>query len=51
MDDSISWLKSVHFVQLSKPANAAAMNNARICFFFHKVIGLIEIVEQNGVVR
>lgn len=39
-------LKSQHFVQVSKPTPACAIDNKRVCFLYSKNNGLIELVER-----
>jgi methylmalonyl-CoA/ethylmalonyl-CoA epimerase len=44
--DAVSRLKSMRYVALMTPVNAVALENRRICFLFHKDVGLIELVEK-----
>lgn len=42
---AIKRLRSEKFVQIGREAKACAMNDALVCFFFRKDVGLIELVE------
>jgi len=46
LDDSIVQLRQKKFVLLVKPVEAAAFNERRICFLYHKEAGLIELLEK-----
>ena len=44
--ESVQHLKKKHFLQISKPEKAVALDNRLICFLYNKEIGLIELVES-----
>ena len=46
MDYAIKDLRSQKYVIVSKPAAAVAFNGNRVCFLYHKDVGLIELVEK-----
>ena len=46
MEDTILTLKKQKYILVSKPVEAAAFNGARVCFLYHKNVGLIELVES-----
>lgn len=46
MEESIRLLKQQHFLMVSRPVPACAINNKRVSFLFNKDVGLIELVEQ-----
>lgn len=46
ISDTTAELKKQKFIPLSKPIEAVAMNNKKVCFLFNKNIGLIELVEK-----
>ena len=45
IEDAISKLKRMRYIATSKPAEAVAIDNHRVCFLYNKEIGLIELVE------
>ncbi len=45
IDEASIELKKQKYIMLSKPTEAVAINGSKICFFFHKDVGLIELVE------
>lgn len=45
---AISDLKHKKFIQLSKPVPAVAIDNHNVCFLYNKVVGLIELVEEQA---
>lgn len=45
LEDAVNVLRKMKYVMVSKPAEAVAINNCRVCFLFNKNIGLIELVE------
>ena len=45
IDDAIVKLKKLRFIPTSKPAEAVAIHNHRVCFLYNREIGLIELVE------
>lgn len=46
--EAISELRKQQYVMLSKPVEAVALENKRICFLFNKEVGLIELLESNN---
>lgn len=46
IDQAIKDLKAQHYVPVSKSVPAVAFGNERVCFLYHKYVGLIELVEQ-----
>lgn len=46
LDDSIDQLRQKKYVLLVKPVEAIAFDGRKICFLFHKDIGLIELLEN-----
>ena len=46
ISDTITELKREKFIPLSKPVEAVAMSNKKVCFLFNKNMGLIELVEK-----
>jgi methylmalonyl-CoA/ethylmalonyl-CoA epimerase len=46
IETAIKELKKKKYLPLSRPVNAIAINNKKICFLFNKDIGLIELVEN-----
>jgi methylmalonyl-CoA/ethylmalonyl-CoA epimerase len=47
IDEVISKLKRQKYLLLQKPVHAVALDNKKICFLFHKDVGLIELVERD----
>ena len=45
LEDAIAELRTQKYVQVSKPAKAEALRSSRVCFMFHKNVGLIELAE------
>lgn len=45
LDFAVEELREMHYVQVSEIEKAPAIHNSRICFLFHKNVGLIELVE------
>ena len=45
VEDAVKELRKMKYVMVSKPEEAVAINNCRVCFLFNKNIGLIELVE------
>lgn len=45
LDKALLELRKKKFFMLSKPVEAIAINNNRICFLYNKEVGLIELVE------
>jgi methylmalonyl-CoA/ethylmalonyl-CoA epimerase len=48
IESAINELKKRKYLPLTKPVNAVAMNNRKICFLFNKDVGLIELVEHTA---
>ena len=46
IEECISSLKKRRYVPLSKPVQAIAFDNRRICFLYNKYLGLIELLEK-----
>ena len=46
LDDGMAQLRQKKFMLLVKPVEAVAFNGRRICFLYHKEIGLIELLEK-----
>lgn len=46
---AIEELRQQHYVLVTQPVEAVAMNGSMACFMFHKDIGLIELTEQRPV--
>lgn len=45
MEDALRRLRKMRFVMVSKPIEACALNNRRVCFVYNKNVGLIELLE------
>ena len=43
---TLKELKKKRFLPLSRPVEAVALGNKKICFLFNKEVGLIELVEE-----
>ena len=46
MEDTIQALKKQKYILVSKPVEAAAFHGTRVCFLYHKNVGLTELVES-----
>jgi methylmalonyl-CoA/ethylmalonyl-CoA epimerase len=46
IEQSIKTLKELHFVLLSKPVDAIALENRKICYLYHSHIGLVELLNK-----
>jgi methylmalonyl-CoA/ethylmalonyl-CoA epimerase len=46
INEAYEQLTELGFIPLFRPVNAVAMQNKLICYFFHKEIGYIEIVNE-----
>jgi len=46
LDDGITQLRNKKFMLLIKPVEAIAFDGRKICFLYHKEIGLIELLEK-----
>jgi methylmalonyl-CoA/ethylmalonyl-CoA epimerase len=45
LEQAVSDLRKRRFLVVVKPVEAVAIDNRRICFLYHKDVGLIELVE------
>ena len=45
LEQAIADLKARRFLVVVKPVEAVAIENRRVCFLYHKDVGLIELVE------
>lgn len=45
LGQAVSDLRKRRFLVVAKPVEAVAMDNRRVCFLYHKDVGLIELVE------
>lgn len=45
LEPAVAALRAQRYVLVSKPAPAAAMAGCRVCFLFHKDVGLVELAE------
>lgn len=45
IEKAVQELRKQKYVTVSKPEEAVAINNCKVCFLFNKNIGLIELVE------
>jgi methylmalonyl-CoA/ethylmalonyl-CoA epimerase len=46
IEDAVAELRKMRYIVVRKPEPAIAFGNKRVCFLYHKQVGLIEIVEQ-----
>ena len=46
IEQAIVELRTRKYLVVVKPVNAVAIDNRRVCFLFHKDVGLVEIVEK-----
>ena len=46
LDESIAQLRQKKFVLFLKPVGSVAFGGRRICFLYHKDVGLIELLEK-----
>lgn len=46
LEGAVGALRKQHYVMVSKPEVAVAINGSRVAFFFNKNVGLIELVES-----
>jgi methylmalonyl-CoA/ethylmalonyl-CoA epimerase len=46
IDAAVKELKSQHFVLVSRPVPACALDGKRVCFLYNKTVGLIELVSK-----
>ncbi|MDR1407030.1 MAG: VOC family protein [Tannerella sp.] len=49
IDEAIHDLKKQKYLLIQTPVPAIALNNRKICFMFHKDVGLIELLERSAV--
>jgi methylmalonyl-CoA/ethylmalonyl-CoA epimerase len=49
MDNAIDELKKQKYMLLQKPVPTVVMNGKKVCFLFHKDVGLIELVEAQAI--
>ena len=45
IEDALAELRKQKYIMVSKPAKAVAFSGSRVCFFYNKNVGLIELVE------
>ena len=45
IEEVAAELKKQKYIMVSKPAEAVAFSGSRVCFFYNKDVGLIELVE------
>lgn len=50
LEEATAELRRMRYVQVSKPAEAVAINNCRVAFYFNKNVGVIELVEESAVI-
>jgi len=48
IDEAIAELRKMRYVVVSKPVEAVAIHNCKVCFLYNKNIGLIELVEAQA---
>mgnify|MGYP001160155290 CR=1 FL=1 len=46
LDDAIKNLRENKFVLISQPTISISLGNRRVCFLFHKDVGIIELLEH-----
>ena len=46
LEDAIKSLKKEHFLQIAKPTLSTSLGNRRVCFLYHKDVGIIELLEK-----
>ena len=46
IDEAAKELRKQRYVMVSRPSEAVAFKGSRVAFFFHKNVGLIELVEE-----
>lgn len=47
LEKQINYMKTDGYMLLKRPAQAVALNNAKVAFLFRKGVGIIELVEEN----
>lgn len=45
IENAIAQLRSMKYIVVSKPEQAIAISNCKVCFLYNKNVGLIELVE------
>ncbi len=50
IDAAVLKLRKIKYVIFSKAEKAVAIQNSRVCFLFHRDVGLIELVESPAVI-
>lgn len=50
LEQAVKELRKQKYVIVSKPEEAVAINHFRVCFLYHKNIGLIELVETPAII-
>ena len=50
LESVINELRKQRYVQVSKIAKAVAISDSKICFLYHKNVGLIELVETPAII-
>lgn len=51
LGQAVSDLKKRRFLVVAKPVEAVAMGGRRVCFLYHKTVGLVELVESEKIMR
>ena len=46
LEETVDKLRKIRYVATSKPVPAIALGGRRVCFLYHKKVGLIELVES-----
>lgn len=49
IDEAAAELKKLRYIMVSKPSDAVAFCGSRVCFFYNKNVGLIELVEAPAI--
>ena len=50
LEEAVASLRKQKYVFVGKPAEAVAFCGSRVCFLFHKDVGLIELVESPAII-
>lgn len=50
IEDAVTKLRKMKYVIVSKPVEAPAINNCKVCFLYNRDIGLIELVESPAII-
>lgn len=48
LPDAIQKMKELKFLQISKPTISDNLNKRKVVFFFHKDVGIVELVENGA---